>query len=171
MRGKYRTANIILTVILLLALAFHIFTASVIGMTEIDSADWNSGRAMELTGEIYAEKIGTEYQGNKKAGYEFYRIKAGIRNIGTEIIYPEMDLFMSVEGEEYDDVLYYYEDYEEKSGFVSGNEAVIPAGQTGIGEMIVQVREGVSEIRVVYYEDYADYGEEESGQTFFVALD
>lgn len=171
MRGKYRTANIILTVILLLALAFHIFTASVIGMTEIDSADWNSGRAMELTGEIYAEKIGTEYQGNKKAGYEFYRIKAGIRNIGTEIIYPEMDLFMSVEGEEYDDVLYYYEDYEEKSGFVSGNEAVIPAGQTGIGEMIVQVREGVSEIRVVYYEDYADYGKEESGQTFLIALD
>lgn len=168
MRGKYRTANIILTVILILALAFHIFTASVIGMTEIDSADWNSGRAMELTGEIYAEKIGTEYQGNKKAGYEFYRIKAGIRNIGTEIIYPETDLFMSVEGEEYDDVLYYYEDYEEKSGFVSGNEAVIPAGQTGIGEMIVQVREGVSEIRVVYYEDYAD---EESGQTFLIALD
>ena len=168
MRGKYRTANIILTVILILALAFHIFTASVIGMTEIDSADWNSGRAMELTGEIYAEKIGTEYQGNKKAGYEFYRIKAGIRNIGTEIIYPETDLFISVEGEEYDDVLYYYEDYEEKSGFVSGNEAVIPAGQTGIGEMIVQVREGVSEIRVVYYEDYAD---EESGQTFLIALD
>ena len=171
MRGKYRTANIILTVILLLALAFHIFTASVIGMTEINSADWNSGRAMELTGEIYAEKIGTEYQGNKKAGYEFYRIKAGIRNIGTEIIYPEMDLFMSVEGEEYDDVLYYYEDYEEKSGFVSGNEAVIPAGQTGIGEMIVQVRDGVSEIQAVYYEDYTEYGEEESGQTFLIALD
>ena len=31
----------------------------------------------------------------------------------------------------------------------------------------MQVREGVSEIRVVYYEDYADYGEEESGQTVF----
>ncbi len=168
MRGKYRTANIILTVVLLLALAFHIFTASVIGMTEIDSADWNSGWAMELTGEIYAEKIGPEYQGNKKAGYEFYRIKAGIRNIGTEIIYPESDLFMSVEGEEYDDVLYYYEDFEEKSAFVSGNEPVIPAGQEGVGEMIVQVREGVSEIRAVYYKDYAD---EESRQTFFVALD
>ena len=132
MRGKYRTANIILTGhIASGARISHFYTASVIGMTEIDSADWNSGRAMELTGEIYAEKIGTEYQGNKKAGYEFYRIKAGIRNIGTEIIYPETDLFMSVEGEEYDDVLYYYEDYEEKSGFVSGNEAVIPARSDG----------------------------------------
>ena len=75
MRGKYRTANIILTVILILALAFHIFTASVIGMTEIDSADWNSGQTMELTGEIYAEKIGPEYQGNKRPDMNFIESK------------------------------------------------------------------------------------------------
>lgn len=171
MRGKYHTANIILTVVLILALVFHVLTSFVIGMTEIDSANWNYRRAVELTGEIYAEKIGPEYQGNKKAGYEFYRIKAGIRNIGTEMLYPQADLILSLEGEEYDDVLYYYEDYEEKSAFVRDNEPVIPAGQTGVSELIVQVRDGVSEIRAVYYEDYADYGDEESGQTFFIALD
>ena len=103
-----------------------------------------------------AERIGTEYQGETAyEGYQYYAVTAVIYNGGSDYLISEY-LDFSCEGVNDDDVYmeYFYEDEWPESDLDYANMAVIPSCQTGETQMIVQVKEGVTDIRLILDRTY-----------------
>ena len=127
--------------------------------------DYGDGFYSDYEREVYelpviqdaaAELIGTEYQGETAyGGYHYYAVTVAICNGGSEFLVPDY-LYLSCEGDNADDVYMEFLDGEEwlESDLDYANLAVIPSCQTGEVRVIVQVKEGVTDIRLILDRTY-----------------
>lgn len=115
-------------------------------------------------GEPYLEKIGTQYEGNARAGYTYYRVHVPVFSAGTQALSQEYDLYMDAEGADYSDVQMYYPSYDQEDIFTYSNVEIVPPGQKGELTQVIQIRDGVSNIRVTVYAYGDDYYNEKNGR-------
>ena len=91
-----------------------------------------------------------------------------MKNTGNGQLEPEYDLYVEVEGTEYDDVQEYYQVREDD--FAYSYMEVIPSGLSGIVHQVYLVRDGVEQVTVTLYKDFEDYYDEVNGETLTVAV-
>ncbi len=104
-------------------------------------------------GDISTEAIGTAYKDlTAQEGYQYYRVDIEMKNQGTQSS-PQRYMSHFFEGPEYEDVEEVEEDTsaEDISEIVSYNTPIIPAGQTGIVSRVIEVKDGVTSIKMIFY--------------------
>jgi hypothetical protein len=123
---------------------------------DIDTELNYTGALGVFTGDISMEYLGQMYQGNAQNGYSYYRISIPIRNVGEEEFNESYDLYLDVQGEDYDDVKNYYTSGS-SSDFTYVCRNVIPVGLSGVAQKVVLIKDGVDEVDVRYYYDSDSY--------------
>ena len=103
-----------------------------------------------------AEPLGAEYGGESAyEGYQYYRVTVTVYNGGTEYLFADFldfDCQGGREGDVY--VEYVYEDEWYESDLHYANLPVIPACRTGEVSVILQVKEGVTDLSLILDRTY-----------------
>ena len=168
---KHNAARAVLSVLIVLVFLFDIFwMIGTIGIAVEDSSSVDDSllylTSVEVDGSPRLETIGTTYEGNARAGYTYYRLHIPVLSVGTNALWPEYDLYMDVEGDDYDDVERYYNYEEEETQpdiFVGTNREIIPSGRRGELTEVLQIRDGAGRIYVTVYPTSDDYYNETNG--------
>lgn len=171
MRGKYAIINVILLILLIWLIVFNIPAACWIAYDQISCmAKYEYAIDADITSDPYLELIGDEYEGNKEAGYQYYALYIPLHNTGTREISSSSSLYCRYEGEDYCDVEEYSSTNPNESHFIRYNNWVLPVGQEGVAKVILEIREGVSQIEAVSYDTEDDYYEEKNGVRYKVVV-
>ena len=121
-----------------------------------DPDDYNQNYDFILIEDIQAKPLGTQWQGQKaKQGYQYYQVEAKVKNQGTQEE-PAGDLYISLTGDGAKDLIKTNKTDQGDDGLQLHREGVIPAGQTGLYQEILQVRDGVKNITFEYFGDEAE---------------
>lgn len=121
-----------------------------------DPDDYNQNYDFILIEDIQAKPLGMQWQGQKaKQGYQYYQVEAKVKNQGTQEE-PAGDLYISLTGDGAKDLIKTNKTDQGDDGLQLHREGVIPAGQTGLYQEILQVRDGVKNITFEYFGDEAE---------------
>lgn len=179
--GRFFWANLILGIILAviavadLIIGIALYTADK-GMSHSEKSDmtWNieEGFQEEIQGsqtyqwytrmkveKAEAELLGDTCEGSQaKAGYQFYKVNICVKNEGT-MSASGVCVSTSFQGTHAADVIEYREEHKEfDTNLEYSSYEVIPAAQSGIVTRIIQVKKGITEINMTYFEDSGDSG-------------
>lgn len=158
--GKFFTINIILAPILSLIISINIIMVVIFngefGGSKQTTSNYQWYELLSVE-DISTESLGTVY-GDETAdeGYQYYKINIKMKNQGTQAS-SRASLSCYFAGEEYEDVKELDEtvNSDEASYIEYYNELVIPAGQVGIVSKVIEVKKGISNIQMQFYnEDY-----------------
>lgn len=170
-RRKGGSATAIMAIIFVFVLLFLIGTIGVFceNISHMTSADYKYGTPYpRLNGEVSLTYLGNMYESNAQRGYSYYQLDLPVKNTGNGQLEPEYDLYVEVEGTEYDDVQEYYQVREDD--FAYSYMEVIPSGLSGTVHQVYLVRDGVEQVTVTLYKDFEDYYDEVNGETLTVAV-
>lgn len=168
MKGKYRIINIVLTIVLVLLLIVNTLVAIGMGLSEREDKEWET--SYERVGDLHFEKIGDEYEEEKRKGYSYYRLMLPVQNTGRRNMTAD-DLYIQVEGEDYSEVYEYYTPYDEnESDLIRYNKEILPSMQKGELEKVFWIQKGTEQVHVTFYTGREDYYAEENGEEIIVAL-
>lgn len=99
------------------------------------------------------EPLGTTYNGTTaQEGYQYYKVNISFSNGGTNYYKVEY-LNIGFQGEEYDDVNELQDITGELSVLDYYNDEIIPAGQSAVVSEIIEVRDGVEQVEMSFYNE------------------
>ena len=168
-QGKHTAGKVVLIVLIVLVSLFDLFwmigTIGIFMEGENASVSYNDMPVAELTDAPYLEELGQMYEGNATAGYTYYRLHLPVFSAGNKALEPEYDLYLDVEGEDYDDVERYYSyDDGSESTFERESAPLVPVGQTGEMTEILMIADDADRITVTFYSTADDYYDSVNGR-------
>lgn len=127
--------------------------------TEGSQAGYYQWYTRMIVVKIEAELLGDTYKGSTaEEGYQFYRLSIQIKNEGT-MSGSGGQIYIYFEGTDYKEA----EDFREEenrdvSELAYSNYEVIPAAQSGTVSRVIQVKNGITEVNMVYSDDVEKSG-------------
>lgn len=101
----------------------------------------------DIAGDITAQYMGKEYEGQEKEGYTFYKLYFPVINTGTEN-YDDVE----VQPVHYEDFNVYYSENE----FRFVDTKIVPPSQSGVVEIVIQAKDELDSIQTIYYTSFND---------------
>lgn len=175
MKSKYHSGNVgLLAACLILGLIGIPVSLGVIG-ERVSDAKWekeygsNHVDSYMTMGEPHAEYLGEKFNGESEDGFGYVRIYIPILNRGTSDEYEvSFQIEDTDEYELYSDVNRIYS-YGEGPFEFDLDDKVFP-GQVGNVSYVYQIKDTVSEIKLMVYDSYDDYQDKKNGKGYMVPI-